>query len=194
MNNLDIMTIIVNSYQKANLTNIKLPRARLQNKKRSHCFQSILTDRLVKYFTNEKDIMVFSTTKKNKVFRRNEYLYDLHVCKISYFTSNVHNEKVPYIVKSVIQIESEFEPSTFDSSIDFSKLVCGKADLKAMILPLSNNTNNYTKPLGKIAENIDEPLFMVFLPHPKEWDEKVLNKYKVFEYVKNEWVKIEIKQ
>jgi hypothetical protein len=113
----------------------------------------------------------FSRTKSCGKFKRNELLFDIHVCETDTLQSAIHASSIPFIKKSFIAIESEFAQNLTESSIDFSKLVCSSAAIKCMILPYSPNfEKNYLDPLKPIARNISGELFCVFVPHPNSWN------------------------
>ena len=159
------------------------------NKARSSFFIKRVTERLQELFTGEHYV-VFSKELINPEFSRSEFLYDVHVCEKAYTTSSVHKSSLPYAKKSVVIIESEFAVNNRDSGIDFSNLVVGRADVKIMVLPLSNNVHNYLGPLLSIAQHSPEDIYCVFIPHPESWE---MNKrFEVYRHDKTLWNKVEI--
>lgn len=188
----DILRCIIKSYREAvdeNITDLDLQK---QNKSRSKRFLSILTDKLQTYFSDKSNTVVFSIEKENKSFKRNEFIFDVHVCECDKTISMVHKRGIPFIVKSVIEIESEFESNLSDTISDFNKLVCGKAEMKIIIFPFAKKPDNYLFPLKIIARNINESLWAILLPHPKYWKKEKAIKYAVYQWTKNAWDKIDI--
>jgi hypothetical protein len=142
---------------------------------RSANLLSILQVGLEKYYQSlciEHKIVVFcGSGPRNQDFRRNEFLYDIHVCEYDFVPSGVKGTAIPFVKKSFLQLESEFANNTRESLIDFSKLVCGLSDLKIMLLPRSPNREHYLAPLRMAALELEGPIYAVFLPHPRNWGE-----------------------
>jgi hypothetical protein len=189
MLDLEIINLILKSYKEvAKIENLEVDLGE-KHKQKSRTLIAKIHENLNNYF-NDENISIFSLGLPNEVFNRSEYLFDIQVCRTDTFNPNVHKEKnVHFIKESLIQIESEFKQDTNASSIDFSKLVCGKSKLKIMILPRSKSRdlckNNYLIPLTGIAKCINENLYVVFLPHPSKWGESIdTNIFEVFQYNK----------
>lgn len=125
--------------------------------------------------SDKNQFVLFSKRISNAVLPLQEFLYDIHVCEYGSFDS-LKNKKIGFIKKSVVQLECEFDDDIRNSSLDFSKLVCGNAKMKIMILPLSGARSRqtvtyYCNKFEDLASRIAEPLFLIFLPHPKYWEE-----------------------
>ena len=145
----------------------------------------------IKEILNHEDIQVFSKgIEKYDHFKLSEYLYDIHVCKMNKFNS-VNNNEVNYVEKSLVQIESEISNNSKDVSADFSKLVCGNADLKVMIVKRAHDEEEFRNSFLDIAKNISGKLYLIQIEHPENWRECSMSSYQVFEY-DNEWKTVEL--
>ena len=172
----------------------------MTNPARSELWIETLSKHIDAYFENDLEIAVFRKTETNEFFsrgcgnERSEFLYDIQVCEMGKITPPVHKESKPldYVRKSLIQIESEFAKSTDQTVVDMSKLVCGNADLKVMIGPLtSNGPHNYKKVTRTIARNIKDTLILGFVTHPENWSVNSI-KFEIFEWSidKLKWLKL----
>lgn len=145
-----------------------------QNQQRSRILINKIHDQLIPSNTNQ--FVVFSKYKSNSILPLQEFLYDIHVCEYGRFGSAT-NQEIRFIKKSIIQLECEFDDNIRNSALDFSKLVCGNAKLKIMILPLNISARSkqtvryYCEKFNDLASGITEPLFLIFLPHPSYWQE-----------------------
>lgn len=194
MNNNEIVSLIIEAYRRV-ITNKFLYNSQkslgTKHKKRSNRFINFVSKNLIKYFRevyNDVSIkfIVFSGTENNKKnFRKNEILYDIHVCEYDTFQSLDKNETIHYITKSVIQIESEFRKDIQHSIEDFNKLVCGNAPIKIMVLPL--NVETYHNKFKLLAHNVQGELYLVYIPHPEAWANEEVDNFKVFKYINNDW-------
>ena len=188
----DILRGIVNVYSE---TIIEVQNQDLSTDKSNHRFMSskfvLNVANKIKDIINGEDIHVFSRYVENyNDFKLSEYLYDIHVCKMNKFKS-VNNHEVNYVEKSLVQIESEFSNNSKDVSADFSKLVCGNADLKVMIVKRVQNEESFRNSFLDIAKNISGKLYLIQLEHPENWRECSPLHYKVFEY-NNKWEVVEL--
>lgn len=162
-------------------------------KMKSSEFIKCLHTNFEEYYKNNTDIVIFSKEKPNDEFSRNEYLFDILVAEKGYTFSKVHKKKIPYIKKALIELESEFEQNVKASIIDFSKLICGHADYKIMILPFTNNHNNYLDPLAEIAVNdVDKNIAAVFIDHPSNWQNSDDLRFKTFKFNNNRFEALNI--
>jgi hypothetical protein len=128
------------------------------------------------------------------IFVETSYFLKFQVCEIGSFTSYFTKKIIPYVKRSFLQLESEFAKNSFASSVDFSKLVCGSAEVKIMVLPLTNKNQEYIDSLKPIALGVNGSLYMICLPHPNEWEHSSLNQCKVYEFNKQlqQWYEVQI--
>lgn len=195
MLDLEIVNQVIRSYkQVATIENLEIILGE-KHKQKSRTFISKIHENLNNYF-DDNNISVFSLGHHNEFFHRSEYLFDIHVCRTNEFNPSVHREAdVYFIQEALVQIESEFKQDITASSIDFSKLVCGKSKLKIMILPRSKSRSlcekNYLAPLTSIAKCVEENLYVIFLPHPDNWnvniDTNIFEVYQYNKYIEGNW-------
>jgi hypothetical protein len=121
--------------------------------------------------------------------QRSEYLFDILCCQMGVFTppKNVQAAPVDFIVRTLVQVESEFEPNTPDSAEDFSKLVCGSAPVSLFVGPLpSTGSKNYRTALANIAPYVNGACFLAFIPHPKDWPGSTAV-FELYQWVDGSW-------
>ena len=147
--------------------------------------QDLSTDKSNHKFMSSK--FVLNAANKIKDIINGE---DIHVCKMNKFKS-VNNHEVNYVEKSLVQIESEISNNSKDVSADFSKLVCGNADLKVMIVNRAHDEEEFRNSFLDIAKNISGKLYLIQIEHPENWRECSMSSYQVFEY-DNEWKTVEL--
>jgi len=172
-----VLSIIWQSFRKAVQKSRNKPRINsvgAMHRARSANLLRILQVGLEKYYQSlsigHKIVVFCGSGPRNRDFRRNEFLYDIHVCEYDFVPSGVKATPIPFVKKSFLQLESEFANNTRESLVDFSKLVCGLSDLKIMLLPRSPNREHYLAPLRKAALDLEGPIYAVFLPHPRDWE------------------------
>lgn len=180
-----IIRIIIDAYKRATKVQVEDKKKGDKNREKSTAFIGEVRKGLEDYFLKVfgKGYATFSRNKSNKVFRLNELLYDIHVCKIGSFPSQPKNVEISFVEKSIVQMESEFSNYIRDSTLDFSKLVCGRAELKIMVLPLTNegSVERYCDSFKELTKGIPEPLYLCFIKHPRDWDDKCHYKVVKFE-------------
>ncbi len=180
-----IIENIIDAYKDAIDNDVKGKDRGEINKNRSKNFIYHITDNL-KFLYNDNDIVVFSSSERNKAFKRNELLYDINVCKINKLNSN---RNIEYVEKSLVQIECEFEKDTREVVIDCSKLVCGSSPLKVMIISKVSNDKVFRKSLEEVAKSIKDELYLIELEHPEKWDACDKDSYSVYKF-DDEWIEI----
>lgn len=183
-----VLNHILNAYEQAIRNQIQNHNKGVQNKMRSSKFIQIITESLKAQFPYNDNFAVFSKEMpKNLDFNRNEFLFDIHVCKINRLTS-VNNKTIKYIKESVIEIESEFAKDTSKVATDFSKLVCGNSKLKIMIVSKCYNNCKFINSLRDIACNINEKIYLIVLRHPSEWNTAAIKDYNIYRFENDNWV------
>ena len=90
-----------------------------------------------------------------------------------------------------LPLESEISNNSKEVSADFSKLVCGNADLKVMIVKRAHDEEEFRNSFLDIAKNISGKLYLIQIEHPENWRECSMSSYQVFEY-DNEWKTVEL--
>jgi hypothetical protein len=126
-----------------------------------------------------------------------EFLFDIHVVELSETHGSVKKDRsVFYVSNSLLQLESEFAYDTSATMIDASKLLCGRSEIKVMIVPATPNENNYLDPLLLVASKCQEPFLVFFVPSPQKdkgkWDgtEKISGYQYLGSKEKSEWLKL----
>ncbi|MBI4348095.1 MAG: hypothetical protein HY553_14655 [Elusimicrobia bacterium] len=99
---------------------------------------------------------------------KNEYLFDVHAFEYEVVPSPYVGAPICLVRGSLVQLESEVDRGLTEVTTDFNKLVCGRADLKVMIISKHDWTIR-GEFLTRIAARISDPLLLFVIPHPKEW-------------------------
>lgn len=185
-----VVNLIINSYYEAINTNIIMKHRKRQNRCRSEKFIELLTYKFVYEIQNANCIentQVFSLSNGySKSLKLNEFLFDIHVCKMGRVESVKNKVNIEYVIESLIQIESELNNKDSKEVVkDFSKLVCGSECLKIMIMSRYYHYNEkMLEILAKVAENIKGIVYLVVIEHPDRWSfSKGINNYfRVYHY------------
>lgn len=169
MNNINVVALVIKSYQSV----IKNKNViALSPRERSSKFITTLADEIFIYLNNNSvKIGVLAHGRKNEieVFKRTELLFDINAYQYSFINSFKRGRPIPYIIKSLVQVESEFAENTFEVVTDLNKLVCGNAQLKIMVISFNSNIDIFLESLIPIAKHITEDLYIVILLHPSDW-------------------------
>ncbi len=175
-NEMCVIEQIIEAYTNVTGENIIMDNEQEQNSTRSRKFVEYIRKNLSEnkstIFNESNNVEIFAITKHNEDFRRSEFLFDVHACEIGTVKSIDPNQNkiIPFIKKSLIQIESEFGNETFDFTIDISKLVCGISDMKVIILPIpEKNKVRFFQVIKTICENIKGSVYLVLLERPASW-------------------------
>jgi len=141
--------------------------------KRSSKFIEIFHDALSQNLPS--NFHVLSKAKKAEHFNRNEFLFDVVVVRMKTVKSCFTNSEVKIITDTLLQVESEFALDLNQTMIDFSKLLCGLAPFKIMIMPFFQHDktvnswleqNIFTDEMRRVDSS---KYYMAYLPHPKNW-------------------------
>lgn len=178
----EVMEIVVRSFK-----NVKENKKVSKRNLRSELIKTI-SKGLEEKFRYIDDYVVFSRENDNKDFQRNEFLYDIHLCKRGIVKSPINNSQASYIKESLAIIQSKFEDNSEDCIGDFSKLIVGNAPLKIMILPKKRDVESYLKPIKVMGENIKESLYCVFFPEKSQWNTCI--EYEIYELYNNNWERV----
>lgn len=186
-----IIRIIIDAYKMATKVQVEDKKQGDKNREKSTAFIGEVRKGLEAYFLKVfgEGYVAFSRNETNNIkFRLKELLYDIHVCKIGSFKSKPKNAEISFVEKSIVQMESEFSDDIRDSTLDFSKLVCGRAELKIMVLPFTHegSAKRYCDSFKELAKGIPESLYLCFIPEPGRWDRECC--YKVFKFEDSQWV------
>jgi hypothetical protein len=146
---------------------------------------------------NVREIIVFPPEKEclSAVYKnRREFLFDIHICKYSYFQSSKDDEKRPFICKSIIAVESEFKKGTPEAVEDLSKLLCSNAEIKIFIGPYyeREKESNYIPALKAVSlQNSSGQLYVALVPHPKDL-KSGKNDWRLFRQKQNDLEEVKI--
>lgn len=165
--------------------------------KRSSQFVEQLRQAFIPCFSDES-IHVLAKTKKAEFANRSEFLFDVIVVKTTPTQSPFSGRSVNVITECLLQVESEFALDFNQAMIDFSKLLCGLAPIKMMVMPFFKNDQTIN---DWLQENIftrqrrqtDNAIYyLAYIKHPKHWKQ---NEASYFELYKCEGEEIvEVKQ
>jgi hypothetical protein len=123
-------------------------------------------------------------------------LFDLTVVKTQITNSPFSGREVKVITDCLLQIESEFALDFNQAMIDFSKLLCGLAPVKIMIMPFFKNDqtinnwlqrNIFTK---ERRETDKAKYYLVYIKHPKHWRPNEVCYFELYKCVKQEIEKL----
>jgi len=149
---------------------------KMLNAKRSRYFVERLAHWIRSHYETVSDeTLVFSKYYKpnRQKFGTQEYMYDIHVCQLGHVDAIQRRLKIPYVEKSIWQIESELEGSTNELLLDFSKLVAGSGSHKMFIGPIvgrSQDTITATlRSLLPAARACSGRVHLSLLPYPEKW-------------------------
>lgn len=173
----------------------------MSNRDKSREWIKSLANRLLEHCKKQNlDIEIFPPVKgkENKTYKnRNEFLFDIHVCETAIYKSRVHKKDVPFVSKSLVAIESEFEKNTYDAAEDMSKLICSNSEYRIFIGPYyerketSEKDSNYLDPLIEVARHIPdlENFYFVLIPHPEDivLPINIDLKFRILQLIENEW-------
>lgn len=186
-----VIDSIKESYLEVIKSNIISDNEAYQNRKRSSKFIEIMTNKLAQNkndLCSYNNVNVFSRPAKyDRDLKLNEFLFDIHVCKMNTVKSINYKYDIKYIEKSLIEIESELNKNDLKEVIkDFEKLVCGNSPLKIMIISKYDNNKPIIEILSDIGKNISESAYLIEIDHPSDWcvDKYENNYFSVYEYDK----------
>jgi hypothetical protein len=200
INDLTLTEVLCNALSAISKSNLFPEEAGLDSKgvvhsKLSSEFIKQLHELLEPYFSGENQ-HVLSRTKKAKFTNRSEFLFDVIAVKTKMSTSPFSSREVEVISDSLLQIESEFALDFNQAMIDFSKLLCGLAPIKVMIMPFFKNDQTINKWL---QENIfteerrktdKAKYYLAYIKHPKHWISNEVCYFELYECIAEEIVKV----
>jgi hypothetical protein len=115
-------------------------------------------------------------------FKLNELSFDVQVCEIAYDRI----KDLPFVKRSIWQIESELRDDSRESLIDFSKLVTGAATNKLFVGPLVHRSRQvaFRDCLLEPARECNANTYAFFIPEPSLWftPEEVDKKAEFYKY------------
>ena len=178
-----VLKVIWQGYRYAVEADIKDANKGKQNAKRSQRLLQEITKGLRAMFAGpgyeDRNTGVLSKGVRSNVRGLSiaqEFLYDVHAFEYDVVGSPVQGASVCIIRGSVLQLESELAHDTKAICTDFNKLVCGKADLKIMIMPrVKAGFKSTMNLLRGIALGIPEPLYLCVIPYPEDWGKAPAN-------------------
>jgi hypothetical protein len=127
--------------------------------------------------------------ENHDVIAMNELSFDIQVCKFAIEPL----KELPYVTRSIWQMESEFAKNSRESLTDFSKLVCGAADNKLFIGPLvsERERQQFQDVLLPAAACCSGTVYAAFVPHPAEWGTASAGAPTIFRFKDRAWLPID---
>ena len=141
-----------------------------------------------KQYSNEEHRVFWRNNCDNSDFELNELLFDISVCQIGWVKSIVHCKPLPYIAKSLWQVESEFDNSNSrEITKDFSKLVMGCSENQLFISTYQGDLQKKALTMcSSIARCCNGNLYMCFVEHPDKWSKDPKGP-SLFKWEENGW-------
>lgn len=129
-----------------------------------------LAKNFLRCFSNAPDVRVFSkgNHENRDLFPKNEHLFDVHVCEVSY--AGIRRDS--YLKQAIWQIESEVPTDgTVEKMMleDFGKLLMGNAPNKLMIGPSVAWEGHLLKVLCEAAHHCSGTLWLALIPKRFDW-------------------------
>ena len=121
-------------------------------------------------------------------FELNELLFDISVCQIGWVPSIAKAKPLPYIAKSLWQVESEFNKrNSREITKDFSKLVMGRSENQLFVSTYQGNRQKQALTMcSSIARCCNGNLYMCFVEHPEMWSSAPQGP-QLFKWEENDW-------
>ncbi len=168
-----LKTILEKSLQEAAGKAIDGDTPRIVNQSRSKEWVESLANSLREYYNSDPPVRVFSKyfEGNRKAFQLNEFLYDIHICRISTVESARQGKVLEYIKDALWQIESELARDSRKAVIDFSKLVVGNSKNKLFIGPQTSDNTAFINTLLPPARCCGGKIFVALISHPESWGE-----------------------
>ena len=146
----------------------------IQNKNRSTRWMCELANGFATEYGDEVRHRIFwaGSEANQEHFRRNEFLFDLMVCRVSETESlERHSRPLEFIDECYWQVESEFNvDDSRELIVDMSKLVAGSAQNKLFIASHRNTNREKVKRMcGEMASRCSGNVYFAFVSHPAEW-------------------------
>lgn len=178
-----LKTLVENAFKAAHAAPKDPAFTRTDKQWQSHAIVKYFAEEFAKVYTQKDGYHVFSIAHESELFRRNEFLYDIHVCRVK--RSAVKD--LPYVVSSEWQVESELAKDSREALIDFSKLVTGAARNKLFIGPIvsEREREDYLNSLVDAAEACSGSVYLAQVPHPENW--QTLNQVELLKFWTGKW-------
>lgn len=170
---MDVMGSVKLAFDEARAQHIDAQSTGELDRKRSTAWVECLAEQFRAHYRTDPTVRVFSKGcyANRRAFGLNELLYDVSVCRSGSVRSSVQGRPLSYIAEVLWQVESEFAPNGREALKDFSKLVCGSAQNKLFVGPQVTDNESFIKVLLPAAKACTGRVFVVLLPHPRQWDD-----------------------
>ena len=137
------------------------------------------------HYRSKEHRVFWRTNRDNSAFGLNELLFDISVCQIGYVKSIAKAKPLPYIAKSLWQVESEFDKrNSREITKDFSKLVMGRSENQLFISTYQGTRQEQVRSMcSKIASCCNGNLYLCFVEYPGKWSKDP----QLFKWEENDW-------
>ena len=140
------------------------------------------------HYSNTDQRVFWRNNSDNSGFGLNELLFDISVCQIGWVKSIRQGKLLPYIAKSLWQVESEFDnKNSREITKDFSKLVMGRSENQLFISTYQDDRREQAMDLcSSIARFCSGNLYLCFVEHPEMWSSAPQGP-SLFKWEENAW-------
>ena len=158
------------------------------HKERAKLWIDCLGKGFQEHYSNKDQRVFWRNNGCNSDFGLNELLFDISVCQIRCVESIRQGKPLPYIAKSLWQVESEFNnKNSREITKDFSKLVMGRSENQLFISTYQDNRRKQAMDLcSSIARFCSGNLYLCFVEHPDKWSEDPQGP-SLFKWEENAW-------
>ena len=159
------------------------------HKDRAKAWIDCLGEGFREHYSNKDQRVFWRNNSDNSDFGLNELLFDISVCQIGWVKSIAQRRRLPYIAKSLWQIESEFDKrNSREITKDFSKLVMGRSENQLFISTYQGNRQKQAMDLCScLARCCNGNLYLCFVEHPDKWS-KDPRSPSLFKWEENDWM------
>ncbi len=180
--NINIKALIQKAWEEASSSHTQT------HKDRAKAWIECLGKGFREHYPNENHRVFWRDNSCNSDFELSELLFDISVCQIGWVPSIAQEKPLPYIAKSLWQVESEFDnKNSREITKDFSKLVMGRSENQLFISTYQGNRQEQVKDLCScIARFCNGNLYLCFVEHPKMWSSASQDP-QLFKWEENDW-------
>ena len=170
----NIGKVVMQAWDKARYAHEEADSKRDRNRKRSTRWVDSLARRFREHHKGGRYRVFWLGNKKNREqFGRNEMLFDIAVCSVSWTRSRQKKpQDLEFIAQCHWQVESEFSrANTRDIVVDMSKLVMGAAENKLFVAAHRNSGEpDILEQCSEIAGRCTGRVYFCFVSHPDSWE------------------------
>ena len=190
----NIGTVVMRAWSKVRCVDEEGDSERDRNRKRSAGWVNSLACRFRECYEGGRYRVFWLGNKKNRdQFGRNEMLFDIAVCSVSWTQSRqTRAQNLEFIAQCHWQVESEFSrTNSRDIVVDMSKLVMGSAENKLFIAAHRNSGEaGILEQCSEIAGRCTGRVYFCFVSHPDDWNTKRQSPPTLHEWVAGGWAEI----